>query len=161
MLSPVASAIALLLRVLRSLSCSVAGRRYPLVTDCRVQDRGSARCRDHIHRPASRTDRPPRTLPPYEKGMQICAGSERKRSSNRAGACRRTWRSALPALFYGKVLPLSAKPVAFVFGPENGAVSEKLVYEAAREARAKNYTHLYVIGFAIQPNARQLIEKCD
>src|SRR5262249_50349845 len=53
------------------------------------------------------------------------------------------------------------KPVAFVFGPEHGAVSEKLVYEAAREARAKNYTHLYVIGFAIQPNARQLIEKCD
>jgi adenine-specific DNA-methyltransferase len=53
------------------------------------------------------------------------------------------------------------KPVAFVFGPENGAVSEKLVYEAAREARAKDYTHLYVIGFAIQPNARELIEKCD
>jgi adenine-specific DNA-methyltransferase len=53
------------------------------------------------------------------------------------------------------------KPVAFVFGPENGAVNEKLVYEAAREARAKNYTHLYVIGFAIQPNARELIEKCD
>ena len=53
------------------------------------------------------------------------------------------------------------KPVAFVFGPENGAVSENLVYEAAREARAKNYTHLYVVGFAIQPNARELIEKCD
>ena len=52
------------------------------------------------------------------------------------------------------------KPVAFVFGSENGAVSEKLVYEAAREAHAKNYTHLYVIGFAIQPNARTLIEKC-
>jgi adenine-specific DNA-methyltransferase len=52
------------------------------------------------------------------------------------------------------------KPVAFVFGPENGAVSEKLVYEAAREAHAKSYTHLYVIGFAIQPNARVLIEKC-
>jgi adenine-specific DNA-methyltransferase len=51
-------------------------------------------------------------------------------------------------------------PVAIVFGPENGAVSEKLVYEAAREAHAKNYTHLYVIGFAIQPNARDLIEKC-
>ena len=39
------------------------------------------------------------------------------------------------------------KPVAFVFGPENGAVSEKLVYEAAREAHAKSYSHLYVIGF--------------
>jgi adenine-specific DNA-methyltransferase len=52
------------------------------------------------------------------------------------------------------------KPVAFVFGPENGAVSEKLVYEAAKEANAKSYAHLYVIGFAIQPNARMLIEQC-
>ena len=33
--------------------------------------------------------------------------------------------------------------------------------EAAKEASLKNYTHLYVIGFAIQPNARQLIENCD
>lgn len=57
-------------------------------------------------------------------------------------------------------LPLSQKPVAFVFGPENGAVSEKLVYEAAREAYAKGYSHLYVVGFAIQPNARSLIENC-
>lgn len=53
------------------------------------------------------------------------------------------------------------KPVAFVFGPENGAVSEKLVYQAAKEANAKNYSHLYVIGFAIQPNARMLIEQCS
>ena len=51
------------------------------------------------------------------------------------------------------------RPVTFVFGPENGAVSEKLVYEAAREAHAKSYSHLYVIGFAIQPNARMLIDK--
>ena len=61
----------------------------------------------------------------------------------------------------GRALSLSAKPVAFVFGPENGAVSERLVQEAAKEASLKNYTHLYVIGFAIQPNARQLIENCD
>jgi adenine-specific DNA-methyltransferase len=52
------------------------------------------------------------------------------------------------------------KPVAFVFGPENGAVSEKLVYEAAREAHGKSYSHLYVIGFAIQPNARTLVNNC-
>ena len=52
------------------------------------------------------------------------------------------------------------KAVALVFGPENGAVSEKLVYEAAKEANGKSYTHLYVIGFAIQPNARTLVEKC-
>lgn len=53
------------------------------------------------------------------------------------------------------------KPVAFVFGPENGAVSEKLVYEATREAHAKNYSHIYVIGFNIQPNARRLIEDAE
>jgi adenine-specific DNA-methyltransferase len=53
------------------------------------------------------------------------------------------------------------QPVAFVFGPENGAVSEKLVYEAAREAHAKNYSHLYVIGFAIQPNARKLVDDSE
>jgi adenine-specific DNA-methyltransferase len=61
----------------------------------------------------------------------------------------------------GKALPLSSKLVAFVFGPENGAVNEGLVWQAAKEANAKNYTHLYVTGFAIQPNARELIEKCD
>ncbi len=53
------------------------------------------------------------------------------------------------------------KSVALVFGPENGAVSETLVFTAAREAHAKNFTHLYVIGFAIQSNARELIETCE
>ena len=53
------------------------------------------------------------------------------------------------------------KPVAILFGPENGAISEKLVYEAAREAHAKNYSHLFVIGFAIQPGARNLIDNCE
>ncbi|HYK92167.1 MAG TPA: site-specific DNA-methyltransferase [Acidobacteriota bacterium] len=52
------------------------------------------------------------------------------------------------------------RPVAIVFGPESGAVSEKLVYEAAREAHMKNYAHLFVIGFAIQANARQLVDRC-
>ncbi len=55
----------------------------------------------------------------------------------------------------------SQKPVALVFGPENAAVSEKLVYNAAKEALAKSYAHLYVIGFAIQPNARALVEQCE
>jgi adenine-specific DNA-methyltransferase len=58
-------------------------------------------------------------------------------------------------------LRFSQRPIAIVFGPENSAVSEKLVFEAAREARAKSYTHLYVIGFAIQANARHLIETCE
>lgn len=55
-------------------------------------------------------------------------------------------------------LALSQKAVALLFGPENGAVSEKLVHEALKEADLKGYSHLYVIGFAIQANARMLIE---
>src|SRR5260370_26916816 len=51
------------------------------------------------------------------------------------------------------------QPVAFVFGPENGAVTESLVFQGIREAEMKGYTNLYVIGFAIQPNARRLIEQ--
>jgi adenine-specific DNA-methyltransferase len=63
-----------------------------------------------------------------------------------------------------KSLSLSAEgvvedqPVAFVFGPESGAVSEKLVHAALREAHLKSYSHLYVVGFAIQPHARELVE---
>jgi adenine-specific DNA-methyltransferase len=57
-------------------------------------------------------------------------------------------------------LPLSQKPVAFIFGPENGAIAERTVYEAAREAHAKKYAHLFVIGFAISANARQFVENC-
>lgn len=59
----------------------------------------------------------------------------------------------------GDALPLSQRPVAFVFGPENAAVSQRLVDEAAREAHLKGYSHLYVIGFQIDPHARTLIEK--
>lgn len=55
----------------------------------------------------------------------------------------------------------SIEPVAVLFGPEHGTISEKLVFDAAREANAKNYyAHLVVIGFAIEAKARQLIENC-
>jgi len=53
------------------------------------------------------------------------------------------------------------KPVAFVFGPEHGAVSHKLVENAAIEARRKDYTHLYVIGFAIEAEARKTIQDSE
>ena len=52
-------------------------------------------------------------------------------------------------------------PVAILFGPENGAVSEKLVYEAASEAHMKHFEQLLVIGFAIEPNARTLVDKVE
>jgi adenine-specific DNA-methyltransferase len=53
------------------------------------------------------------------------------------------------------------QPVAIVFGPENGAISEKLVYEAASEAHMKHYEQLLVVGFAIEANARTMVEKID
>lgn len=58
----------------------------------------------------------------------------------------------------GAVINGEPTAVAFVFGPENGAISEKLVHEALKEASLKQYSHLYVIGFAIQPHARQLVD---
>ncbi len=51
------------------------------------------------------------------------------------------------------------RPVALLFGPENGGVSQRAVHEALKEASLKGYAHLYVIGFAIQADARLLIEK--
>lgn len=50
------------------------------------------------------------------------------------------------------------KPVAFYFGPENGAVTEAMVNRALKEANLKGFEHLYVIGFAIQANANKLIQ---
>jgi len=50
---------------------------------------------------------------------------------------------------------------AFVFGPENGAVIDALVAEAAEEARAKKYRRLFVVGFAIEPKARTTINDCE
>jgi len=50
---------------------------------------------------------------------------------------------------------------AIVFGPENGAVIDALVAEAAEEARAKQYARLFVIGFAIEPKARTTINDCE
>lgn len=56
---------------------------------------------------------------------------------------------------------LNDHTVAVVFGPEHGAVSERLVAEAAREAYPKGYERLFVFGFAIEPNARLFIERSE
>ena len=44
--------------------------------------------------------------------------------------------------------------IALVFGPENGSISERLVYEGAREAYARSYSQVIFIGFAIEAGAR-------
>ena len=48
--------------------------------------------------------------------------------------------------------------VAILFGPENGPLNERLVREAWDEAGLKHYSRLYIIGFAIDPKARQFID---
>ncbi|MBC7853471.1 MAG: site-specific DNA-methyltransferase [Pirellulaceae bacterium] len=55
----------------------------------------------------------------------------------------------------------ASRPIAIVIGPENGPVSSRLVEHAAREAAGKSYSHLYVIGFAIEAKAREAIEHCE
>ena len=54
----------------------------------------------------------------------------------------------------------SGEPVAIVFGPQHGSVTRRLVEEAWGEAQlpGRGYVHLYVIGFAIEPEARQRID---
>lgn len=54
-----------------------------------------------------------------------------------------------------------AQPVAIVFGPEDGPVTEQLVFAAAREANLKSYARLFVIGFGIQPGASKLIQNAE
>ena len=61
----------------------------------------------------------------------------------------------------GEVEGNGTKPVAFVFGPEHGPVTEQLVFAAAKEANLKSYAHLYVVGFAIQPGASRLVQSCE
>jgi adenine-specific DNA-methyltransferase len=50
------------------------------------------------------------------------------------------------------------KRIAIVFGPQDGAVSQHLVFEAGREAYYLKYDALYFFGFAVEPAARALIE---
>jgi adenine-specific DNA-methyltransferase len=50
------------------------------------------------------------------------------------------------------------EPVAILFGPEHGPLSERLVREAWDEAGLKHYQRLLVIGFGIDPKAREFVE---
>jgi adenine-specific DNA-methyltransferase len=51
--------------------------------------------------------------------------------------------------------------VAILFGPAHGSVTRRLVEEAWGEAQlpGRGYQQLYVIGFAIEPDARQRIDE--
>ncbi len=51
------------------------------------------------------------------------------------------------------------EPVAILFGPEHGPLGERLVREAWDEAGLKHYQRLLVIGFGIDPKAREFVDK--
>jgi adenine-specific DNA-methyltransferase len=51
-----------------------------------------------------------------------------------------------------------AEAVAILFGPETGPISERFVREAWDEAGLKRYSRLFVIGFGIDPKAREFID---
>jgi adenine-specific DNA-methyltransferase len=56
------------------------------------------------------------------------------------------------------VQPDGKQRLAIVFGPEDGAISSDVVFNAASEALYLKYAHLYFFGFAIQAKARELLE---
>jgi adenine-specific DNA-methyltransferase len=56
------------------------------------------------------------------------------------------------------VQPDNKQRIAIVFGPEDGAISSDVVYNAASEAFFLKYAQLYFFGFAIQAKARVMLE---
>ncbi len=55
----------------------------------------------------------------------------------------------------------NGEAIAIVFGPANGAISERAVIDAGKEACRKNYACLLVVAFVIEPAARQTVEKSE
>jgi adenine-specific DNA-methyltransferase len=67
-------------------------------------------------------------------------------------------RSADSDVLHAEGVDAEGQRIAITFGPEDGAISSDVVFEAAREAYFLKYTHLYFFGFAIQAKARELLE---
>jgi adenine-specific DNA-methyltransferase len=49
------------------------------------------------------------------------------------------------------------KRIAFVFGPEDGAIGSQYVYDAHTEALQQGFQQLFLFGFAIDPKAREML----
>lgn len=61
-------------------------------------------------------------------------------------------------ILHAEATDSDGKKIAIVFGPEDGAISSDIVFEAAREAYFLKLDQLYFFGFAIQAKARELME---
>jgi len=53
----------------------------------------------------------------------------------------------------------SEKRIAIAFGPEDGAIGSEYVFNASMEAMQQGFRQLFLFGFAIDANARQMLEK--
>jgi adenine-specific DNA-methyltransferase len=51
------------------------------------------------------------------------------------------------------------KRIAFVFGPEDGAIGSEYVFNAHTEALQQGFQQLFLFGFAIQAKAREMLDK--
>ena len=51
------------------------------------------------------------------------------------------------------------KTIAIVFGPEDGAIGSEYVFNASMEAMQQGFQQLFLFGFAIQANAREMLDK--
>ena len=105
----------------------------------------------------SYTDHVKRMIEVLRRSPVLHLGGGRRAELSKVRRLARTMNLSAEALIESD----AERSAAIVFGPENGAVSETLVFEAAREAYAKSYGQLYVIGFGIQPDARRLVESCE
>lgn len=62
-------------------------------------------------------------------------------------------------ILHAEAYDSDGKRIAIVFGPQSGAISAGIVFEAAREAHFLRYDQLHFFAFAIQAKARELIEE--
>jgi adenine-specific DNA-methyltransferase len=53
----------------------------------------------------------------------------------------------------------SDKRIAFVFGPEDGAIGSEYAFNAHTEALQQGFQQLFLFGFAIQAKAREMLDK--
>lgn len=95
-----------------------------------------------------------------ERMTQVLRQSKTLRlPGNRELVLEQIRRTADGDILHAEAADADGKRIAIVFGPESGAISPDMVFDAAREAHYLRYEQLYFFAFAIQAKARELIEE--
>lgn len=110
----------------------------------------------HVAEPASRYTDPATHI---ERMTQVLRQSKTLRlPGNRELVLADIRRMTDSDALHAEGLDAEGNRIAVVFGPEDGAISSDVAFEAAREAYFLKFPHLYFFGFAIQAKARELLE---